>query len=151
MRGEESGLGLTEVLPDRGRSSSFRLPIWGVGGVELLAGEIDIRFTKKNKMGVTHERCWSAPWIFANRLLPRQMETPCRAVDPYLRVPSCFQISRAGHHRRDCQSLQKKRERTWRLWSIRRPGQQRWEIRVLRSRRHDGEWWWGRVLCERDG
>jgi len=35
--GEESGLGVAEAFPDRGRSSSFRRPIWGVGGVELLA------------------------------------------------------------------------------------------------------------------
>lgn len=34
--GEESGLGVAEALPDRGRSSSFRRLIWGVGGVELL-------------------------------------------------------------------------------------------------------------------
>lgn len=35
--GEERGLGVAEALPDRGRSSSFRRPICGVGGVELLA------------------------------------------------------------------------------------------------------------------
>lgn len=35
--GEESGLGDTEALPDRGKSSSFFRASCGVGGVELLA------------------------------------------------------------------------------------------------------------------
>ena len=35
--GDERGLGLTEALPDRGKSSNFLRPIGGVGGVELPA------------------------------------------------------------------------------------------------------------------
>lgn len=35
--GEERGEGLAELVEERGRSSSLRRPIWGVGGVELVA------------------------------------------------------------------------------------------------------------------
>jgi len=35
--GEFRGLGLAELLPERGKSSSFRRASCGVGGVELLA------------------------------------------------------------------------------------------------------------------
>jgi hypothetical protein len=35
--GEERGEGLAELAEERGRSSSLRRPIWGVGGVELVA------------------------------------------------------------------------------------------------------------------
>ena len=35
--GEESGLGVTDALPDLGRSSNFLRVIWGVGGLELFA------------------------------------------------------------------------------------------------------------------
>ena len=35
--GEARGEGATEFAEERGRSSSLRLPIWGVGGVELFA------------------------------------------------------------------------------------------------------------------
>ena len=37
--GEARGEGVAEVDEERGRSSSLRLPICGVGGVELLAGQ----------------------------------------------------------------------------------------------------------------
>lgn len=46
--GEERGLGVAEALPDRGRSSSFRRPICGVGGVELLANR-DTELVEGNK------------------------------------------------------------------------------------------------------
>lgn len=35
--GEESGLGVTDGLPDLGNSSNFLRASWGVGGVELFA------------------------------------------------------------------------------------------------------------------
>ena len=35
--GDESGVGWLEALVDRGRSSSLRLPICGVGGTEPVA------------------------------------------------------------------------------------------------------------------
>jgi len=35
--GDESGLGVTDALPDLGSNSNFLRVIWGVGGLELFA------------------------------------------------------------------------------------------------------------------
>ena len=40
--GDERGEDAPEGAPDRGRSSSFRRPIWGVGGVEELAVRVQV-------------------------------------------------------------------------------------------------------------
>lgn len=66
--GEDNGLGLAELLVERGISSSLRLASCGVGGVELLAFEkcLVLLVNDQNEM-LTHETCCLAPLAVAAR------------------------------------------------------------------------------------